>query len=137
MQTDDAFSFSCSPSPEAADNVAAPALTLADHAEGLCKRYESWQSSPHTIIRLRRALRLFIAYLDEHHNVGTPDAIALEHVHAFQAHLSQRFTEKGLPWKPISINTVIKAVAELAPSLATCRGTFSTSASRTCCRTAS
>lgn len=85
-------------------------LSLTDHAEGLCKRYESFQSSPHTLIRLRQALRLFIAYMDDHHNVSTADALTLEHVHAFQSHLSQRFTEKGLPWKPASINTVIKAV---------------------------
>ena len=110
-QTDPPLEDSCLSLPEAAEAAASiPALTLADHAAGLCKRYESWQSSPHTIIRLRRALRLFIAYLDDHHNVSTADAVTLEHVHAFQAHMSQRFTAKGLPWKPISINTVIKAV---------------------------
>jgi integrase/recombinase XerD len=90
--------------------LASAPKALAEHAEGLCKRYESFQSSSHTIIRLRQALRLFIAYLDDHHNVSTADAIALEHVHAFQSHISQRFTAKGLPWKPASINTVIKAV---------------------------
>ncbi len=89
---------------------AAPSLALFDHAAGLCKRYEALQCSPHTIARLRQALRVFLAYLENRHGITSADAITLESVHAFQAHLSQRFTEKGLPWKPASINTVIKAV---------------------------
>lgn len=120
MNTDEnTSSFPCPPEPldlrslgEAgcAKAEAAPLLSLTDHAAGLCRRYESLQSSPHTIIRLRQALRLFVAYMEDHHDVTTADAITLENVHAFQAHLSQRFTAKGLPWKPASINTVIKAV---------------------------
>jgi len=83
---------------------------LTDLAGELAKQYEALQSSPHTLIRLKAALRLFIAYLEDHHNVTSADALTLEQVHSFQAHLSQRFTAKGLPWKPASINTVIKAV---------------------------
>lgn len=109
MDTEDLSSFSGLSLPDIpATGVAGTSLT--DHAEGLCKRYESFQSSPHTIIRLRQALRLFIAYMEDHHNLSAADAITLEHVHAFQSHISQRFTAKGLPWKPASINTVIKAV---------------------------
>lgn len=113
MDTEEPFSFSglLSPDPaEAAPETGAGGKTLTELAGELEKHYESLQSSPHTIIRLRQALRLFIAYLEDHHNIITADAITLEHVHAFQAHLSQRFTVKGLPWKPASINTVIKAV---------------------------
>ena len=84
--------------------------SLSDLAGDLADHYEALQSSPHTIIRLKSALRLFIAYMEEHHGVTTADAVTLDHVDAFQAHLSQRFTAKGLPWKPASINTVIKAV---------------------------
>jgi site-specific recombinase XerD len=111
MNTDETFSFNGLSLPDMPPDVASPgAKSLVDLAGDLARHYESLQSSPHTIIRLRQALRLFVAYMAEHHYVSTADAVTLEHVHAFQAHLSQRFTAKGLPWKPASINTVIKAV---------------------------
>lgn len=87
-----------------------PEKTLTDLAADLAEYYEALQSSPHTIIRLKSALRVFIKYMEDHHDISRADAITLEHINAFQAHLSQRLTKKGLPWKPISINTVIKGV---------------------------
>jgi integrase/recombinase XerD len=92
--------------------------TLADNAEELYARYESLQSSPHTLTRLRSALKVFLVYMEDYLNVNTAAAITIEHVHAFQAYLSQKVTKKGLPWKPASINTVIKAVRPFLDLLA-------------------
>jgi len=84
--------------------------TLQDNALELYARYESLQSSPHTLTRLRAGMRLFLDYLYEHHRVTTADALNIAHVHAYQAHLSQRVTRDGLPLRPATINTAIKAV---------------------------
>jgi site-specific recombinase XerD len=84
--------------------------TLSGHAEDLYAHYKALQSSPHTVSRLKRAVVYFVAYMEEHHNVEAPDAVTLEHIHAFQAHLAQRFTFKGLPLKPATVNTIIKGV---------------------------
>ena len=86
------------------------ARSLADNVAELLARYESLQSSPHTLARLRSALRVFLDYLADHHHIATADALTLAHVHGFQAHLSQRLTRDGLPLKPASINTAVKAV---------------------------
>ena len=90
-------------------SLSAVPKTLADNVLELYARYESLQSSPHTLARLRSALRLFLDYLAEHHRVSTADALNIAHVHAFQAHLSQRLTMHGLPLKPATINTIVKA----------------------------
>ena len=84
--------------------------TLADNALELYARYESLQSSPHTLARLKTALRSFVSYLSEHRRVTTADALTIEHIHAFQAHLSRRLARNGLPLRPATINTEIKGV---------------------------
>lgn len=86
------------------------AKTLSEHAEGLYARYESLQSSPLTLKGIRKTVGYFISYLEEHHGIATADALTLAVVHSFQSHLSQRFTYKGLPFKPSTINTIIKGV---------------------------
>lgn len=97
--------------PETASSLAASSpATLADNVTELIARYESLQSSPHTLARLKSALRLFLDYLADHHHVTTAGALTVEHVHAFQAHLSQRLTKDGLPLKPATINTIVKAI---------------------------
>jgi integrase/recombinase XerD len=84
--------------------------TLSANVTELLTRYRSLQSSPHTLTRLRSALRLFLDYLSEYHRVTTADALTIENIHAFQAHLSQRLTRrKGMPLRPATINTIIKA----------------------------
>ena len=55
-------------------------------------------------------MRLFLEYLAERHRVTTADALTIMHVHAFQAHLSERLTRNGLPLRPATINTIVKAV---------------------------
>ena len=84
--------------------------TLEELTKDFEERYRGLQASHHTIARQKGALKVFIEYLDERHRVLTPDVLMLEHIHDFQAHLSQRLTRSGMPWKPASINTVIKAV---------------------------
>lgn len=83
-------------------------LDLLQH--DLYARYEGLQSSPCTLARQRTALRIFVGYMQDKHQITTPDAITLDHIHAFQAHMSQRRTKDGLPMKPASINSVIKGV---------------------------
>ena len=84
--------------------------TLADNVGELMARYESLQSSPHTLARLKSALRMFLDHLSDHHRITTADALTIEHIHAFQAHISQRLTKDGLPLKPATINTIVKGV---------------------------
>ncbi|MEO5367879.1 MAG: tyrosine-type recombinase/integrase [Magnetococcus sp. WYHC-3] len=85
--------------------------TLLDLTADLYARFESLQSSPHTLARLRSAMRLFLEYLADRHRVTTADMLTLAHIHAFQSHLSQRPTIKqGLPLKPSTINTIVKSV---------------------------
>lgn len=74
-----------------------------DHSCGL-------RNSPHTVARQRSALKKFIEYLDEQHRILTPDQLMLEHIHSFQSHLSTRLTKSGMPLKPSTVNTIIKAV---------------------------
>jgi hypothetical protein len=84
--------------------------TLAEHAEELYVRYESLQSSPHTLARQRSAMRVFIDFMENNLHVTTAVALQVEHIHAFQNHLAQKVTVQGLPLKPATINTIIKAV---------------------------
>jgi len=84
--------------------------TLEELIEDFGDRYRGLQASPHTIARQRSALKVFIEFLDEHHRVLTPDTLLLEHIHSFQSHLSQRLTKSGMPLKPATINSIIKAV---------------------------
>lgn len=83
---------------------------LEEHTEDLYERYRGLRSSPHTIARIKTALRIFVEYLDDEHRVRTPDAITLEHIHSFQSHLSTRLTKSGMPYKPRTINSVVKGV---------------------------
>ena len=83
---------------------------LVDLTEDLYERYRGLRSSPHTIARIKTALRMFIEYLEDEHRVRTPDSLRLEHIETFQAHLSVRLTKSGLPLKPRTINSVIKGV---------------------------
>jgi len=96
--------------PSVAETSEPAGKTLGDHAEELYARYESLQSSPHTLARLRSAMRVFIDYMENYPHVTTAAAITLEHIHGFQSHLTQKVTAEGLPLKPASINTIIKAV---------------------------
>ena len=99
----------------------AEARTLEDLVQNLTDRYRGLQSSPHTIARQRSSLKVFVEYLEEHHRVITPDALLLEHIHAFQSHLSQRLTKKtGMPLKPSTINSIIKAVRPYLDMLHEC-----------------
>ena len=84
--------------------------TLEDLAEQLCERYKSLQSSPHTIARIRTALRIFLGFLTEERRVFTPEAISIGHLHAFQSHLSARLAKSGFPLKPGSVNSIVKGV---------------------------
>lgn len=85
--------------------------TLLDLTHELYARFESLQSSPYTLARLRSAMRIFLEYLEDRHRVTAADMLTLDHMHAFQSHLSQRPTIKqGLPLKPSTINTIIKSV---------------------------
>lgn len=95
--------------PSEIPEASSPRVTLQDNVGELFTRYRSLQSSPHTLTRLKSALRLFLDYLSEYHRIITADALTIEHIHAFQAHLSQRLTKHGLPLRPATINTIIKA----------------------------
>jgi site-specific recombinase XerD len=84
--------------------------SLADLAEDLYERYRGLKSSPHTIARIRTALTVFLGYLADERRVFAPEALAPEHLHAFQSHLSVRIARHGLPMKPQSINSIVKGV---------------------------
>ncbi len=86
------------------------ARTLHDLTEDLYDRYRGLRSSPHTIARIKTALRIFVEYLEEEHRIRTPDALAFRHIEAFQSHLSARLTKSGFPLKPRTINSVVKGV---------------------------
>ena len=82
--------------------------TLDDLVKSFYEDYRARKSSRHTIARLKTALREFLNYLEGTHGVTTADALLVEHIHAFQKHIGQRLTKKGMPLKPSAINTVIK-----------------------------
>ena len=85
--------------------------TLEELTKDFEERYKGLQASHHTIARQKTALKVFVEYLDERYRVLTPDVLMLEHIHDFQAHLSQRLARRsGMPLKPATINTIIKAV---------------------------
>jgi len=84
--------------------------TLEEHTEDLYERYRGLRSSPHTIARIKTALKIFVGYLEDEFRVRTPDAITLDHILSFQSHLSVRLTKSGMPLKPRSINSIIKGV---------------------------
>ncbi len=84
--------------------------TLEDYQEDLYERYRGLRSSPHTIARIKTALRMFVEYLEDEFRVRTPDSITLEHIHSFQSHLSTRLTKSGMPLKPRTINSTVKGV---------------------------
>lgn len=86
------------------------AKLLEDYQEDLYERYRGLRSSPHTIARIKTALKMFVEYLEDEYRVRTPDAITLEHIHSFQSHLSTRLTKSGMPFKPRTINSVVKGV---------------------------
>jgi len=88
--------------------------TLEEYQEDLYERYRGLRSSPHTIARIKTALRMFVEYLEDEYRVRAPDAITLEHIHSFQSHLSTRLTKSGLPLKPRTINSVVKGVRPFA-----------------------
>jgi integrase/recombinase XerD len=84
--------------------------TLIDMTEDLYDHYRGLRSSPYTIARIKTALKIFTTYLEDERGVSTPEALTLEHIHAFQVHLGARLTKHGLPMKPRSINSVVKGV---------------------------
>jgi site-specific recombinase XerD len=84
--------------------------TLHDLTEDLYDHYRGLRSSPHTIARIRTALKIFIAYMEDERRVSTPEALTPEHIQAFQSYLSARLTRSGMPLKPRSINSVVKGV---------------------------
>jgi len=83
---------------------------LEEYTEDLYERYRGLRSSPHTIARIKTALKMFVEYLEDEYRVRTPDAITLEHIHSFQSHLSTRLTKSGMPLKPRTINSTVKGV---------------------------
>jgi len=84
--------------------------SLAELTEELYERYRGLRSSPHTIARIKTALKMFLTYLEDTLRVRTPEAITQAHLHGFQSHLSARLTRTGMPLKPSTINSVIKGV---------------------------
>jgi integrase/recombinase XerD len=86
------------------------ARTLSDLVEKLLDHYRSIQSSPQTLVRLRRCLRRFLIFLEDRYELRTADRLHVEHLAAYQQTLAEHRTVKGLPLKPITINTVIKSV---------------------------
>lgn len=84
--------------------------TLHDLTEDLYDHYRGLRSSPHTIARIKTALKIFAVYMTNERRISTAEALTLEHIQAFQLHLSSRHTKSGLPLKPRSINSVVKGV---------------------------
>lgn len=68
------------------------------------------QASPQTLDRLRFALNPFRSFLADRFEVCTADRLRVEHMDAYQRHLTERRTAKGLPLKATTINTRIKSV---------------------------
>lgn len=83
---------------------------LSDLVGELLDHYRSIQSSPQTLIRLRRCLRRFLVFLEDRYELHTADRLHIEHIAAYQQALAEHRTVKGLPLKPITINTQVKSV---------------------------
>ena len=104
------------PDPDRASGNDASSLscrTLDDLVGDLLDHYRSIQSSPHTLQRLRNCLRLFLTFLEDRYDLHTADRLHIEHIDAYQQALADQRTAKGLPLKPITINTRIKSVRAL------------------------
>ena len=84
--------------------------TLTDLVGELLDHYRAIQSSPQTVQRLQTCLRRFLVFLEERNELRTADRLHIEHIAAYQQSLADHRTVKGLPLKPITINTVIKSV---------------------------
>ena len=83
---------------------------LEDYTEDLYDRYRSLQSSRHTIARIKTALKIFVKYIEDEQSILTPETLTVEHIRAFQAHLSQRLTKFGMPLTPRTSNPISKGV---------------------------
>ena len=84
--------------------------TLVKLTEDFYARSRGLRASVHTIARQKMGLKIFVEYLDQAHRVHSPGSLRRDHIQAFQEHLSQRLSKSGLPLKPSTINTIIKAV---------------------------
>lgn len=84
--------------------------SLDELVHDLLDHYRSIQSSPHTLQRLRNCLRRFLTFLADHYDLHTADRLHVQHIDAYQQALADQRTAKGLPLKPITINTAIKSV---------------------------
>ena len=93
---DESSSFSC--------------RTLSELVDDLLDHYRGIQASKHTLQRLRNCLRLFLVFLEDRYDLHTADRLHIEHIDAYQCALTDHRTVKGLPLKPITINTRIKSV---------------------------
>lgn len=68
--------------------------------------------SHHTQHALRANVGRFIRWLDEAHQVQTPDRLCVKHLYAWLQHLSDHRTRKGLPLRPRSVNKNIENVRQ-------------------------
>jgi integrase/recombinase XerD len=69
--------------------------------------------SKHTIEGTRSNCTAFIDWITETHNITTAEQLIPDHLHAYQKHLIEYTTKKGLPHKPSSLNTKVKGLRRL------------------------
>ncbi|MCK5802714.1 MAG: tyrosine-type recombinase/integrase [Lentisphaeria bacterium] len=73
----------------------------------------SLNHSPATIRTFRTNIGYFLAWLERYYRVNTADRLRKAHLYAYQKHLDRHRTRRGLPLKPNSINSRVKAVKAL------------------------
>ncbi len=69
--------------------------------------------SKHTIEGTRSNCEIFIDWVACTHNVTTARQLTAHHLHAYQKHISEYTTKRGLPLKPSALNTRVKGLRRL------------------------
>ncbi len=62
------------------------------------------KTSIHSIKSHKSTVGLFIGWITQFHHIYTPNKITTDHLHAYQKHLANARTKKGMPLKPTTIN---------------------------------
>lgn len=92
--------------------------TLDQRLEDYLQHLRSLNYSPQTLKKIRNAVKTFIRWLMTQHQVITPDRMQIRHMDAWQQHLFNWRTVKGLPLKPASTNVRIVSVTNFLRYLA-------------------
>ena len=84
--------------------------TLTDQLDEYCTHLRSRNYSPATLKKISLAVMRFLRWVREAHEIETPDRLQIRHMDAYQRHLMNWRTVKGLPLKPATINVRINSL---------------------------